>query len=1073
MEELQTMRLFSISIILLLLSGKSVAQKTLTVLDSQKISIELIGPEQGLSQGMINGIVEDQEGFLWVATKDGLNRYDGNRFKVYRNDPDDPHSLSENFITSVYVDSRNLLWIGTNTSGLELFDRVHEQFIHITKDQTNASEGSVQNVSRILEDYAGHIIIHDGTGTELNTISLHKGGNNNSISFSPGPKLQELYPALKKLSLPLNGQNILCITKDGTLWYADHKIVYGFEKSLNNAAYRIDAQNILVHPYNAPYKQTSIDNYQSFQVIYFLDSKNNISKLDVCTKTLTPVYNIASINNKENNSFFFDCDKRIWIKKGDKNHLRINSGKDALDTIIFSTTDKEIWGKLSFEFFCQDRHKNIWCGTYGYGLIKINSRNDLFINVPFKCNDQIIRFYFEGKNALFRSKFKNIDISFINQMNLEKDGLDCRWFPWEFAVDHQKFFWALAVNENETKYYSIKIDPFLLSYEKKPIDFIGGIDYPIIFSDLHGEIWLSYIAYNRITRICQLNQKSGKIKNYYFPIEYIPNEHRFLSDWHVTANNQFWLATKQGLFLFDPKSGNWKKFQNEHNNDASLSSNSILSLCPDPEEPSRYLWVGTEGGGLNRFDLNGEQFKRLSTKDGLPNNVIYGILSDKHNNLWLSTNSGLCFFNPHTLEMQTFTSKDGLPGNEFNRNASIKSDEDILYFGGVNGWVCFNPENYYKNKKQSGVVINKLKILNKEVFYALTDSIKQKDNYQLPAPIEQCTKLVFNYDQRMITFGFTVMDFTNPDGNRYKYKLERFNNDWIDAGTNNEATYTNLSPGNYVFKVLGCNSMNVWSLTPASIDIEILPPWWETWWFQLFIILSVVSGIYLFYQYRLQQALKLQTLRNRIAADLHDEIGSTLSSISLASSVIQKKLDGSTYEVTSLLNRISNNTDNMMEAMSDIVWAVNTRNDRFDNVINRMRAFAIEILEPKNILVHFTISPHVSNLTLNMQQRKNLYLIFKEAINNAAKYSDCKNVWLDIEYHNGRMFLKIRDDGKGFEITRQSDVAFQIQSGNIQNNSFGGNGLHNMERRATELKGKLKIESGAELGTQVSFEFPV
>ncbi len=1056
------MGVFGISIVLLLFSGSLVAQKTLTITDSLELQIELIGPEQGLSQGMINEIVEDQEGFLWIATKDGLNRYDGSRFKVYRNDPDDLHSLSENFITSVYVDSRNQLWIGTNTSGLELFDREHERFIHIRIDQTNDLGYRIQNVQRILEDHSGHIIFYDMTGTKINTISLHKGGKNNSLSFSSGPELQELYPALKKLSLPLSGLNILCITKDGILWYAENKIVYGFEKSLKNATYRIDAMNIFIDPNTPPFSQTYLDNHESPQVLYFMDSKNYIFTLDIFTKTLLPTYVVPSIKISGYNRFFADTDKRIWIKEGARNFLRINSSKSSLDAINFNMINKEILEKLSFENFCQDRHKNIWCGTNGFGLLKINARNDLFINAPFKCNDQKFRFYFEGKKAILLSKFKNLDISFINRMNLEKDGLDCTWAPWTFAVDHQNFFWALASNENGAKYYTIKINPFHLSYEKKPIDYIGDIEDPIIFSDLHGEIWLNYIDYNRrTTRICHLHQKSGKIKNYFFPIEYIHNEHRFLSDWYVTADNQFWLATKQGLFLFDPKKENWKKYQNENNNNASLSSNSILSLCPDPEEPSRYLWVGTEGGGLNRFDIKEERFERFSTKDGLPNNVIYGIQSDKRNNLWISTNSGLCFFNPHTLEMQTFTSKDGLPGNEFNRYQYSKSDEGILYFGGVNGWVCFDPENYYKNKRQSDVVINKLKILNKEVIYGLTDTIKLKDNYHLPAPIERCTKLIFNYDQRMITFGFTTLDFTNPEGNRYKYKMEGFNNDWIDAGTNNEATYTNLSPGNYVFKVLGSNSMNVWSQAPAIIDIEILPPWWKTWWFQLSIILSFVSG------------LKLQTLRNQISADLHDEIGSTLSSISLASSMVLKKIKGKETEVLSLLKIINSNSYNILEAISDIVWAVNARNDRFDNVINRIRSLAFETLEPLNVNIHFNIYSEISQLSLNMQQRKNLYLIVKEAINNVAKYADCKNVWLAFEYQNGRLSVKVKDDGRGFETKcKEHKMSFSDEDENYSN-QFGGNGLYNMQKRANDLNGQIKICSIPDQGTEIELEFKV
>ncbi|MBK8295689.1 MAG: hypothetical protein IPK91_00030 [Saprospiraceae bacterium] len=389
---------------------------------------------------------------------------------------------------------------------------------------------------------------------------------------------------------------------------------------------------------------------------------------------------------------------------------------------------------------------------------------------------------------------------------------------------------------------------------------------------------------------CQ-EQNINNIKFLYFPINQIQGDRNFLCDWKFTKENQFWLATTHGLFHFNPKTETWKKFQAEKNNQSSLASNYVLSLCFDPAEPTRYLWVGTDGGGLHKFDIQSERFTRYSIKDGLPNNVIYGIQSDQHGNLWISTNYGLCHFNPRNLEIQNFTSKDGLPGNEFNRTQYFNSDEGKLIFGGVNGWTSIDPENYYKNKKPSRIVINRIKLLNKEIFYNTGDSSESIETYKLPLPIEHCKRLEFQYNHRMISFGFSVLDLTNPSGNRYKYKMDGFNKDWIDAGTTNEATYTNLSSGQYTFRVLGCNSSNVWSELPASIEIIIHPPWWASWWFRICILITVMGGIYLFYQYRLRQALKIQAIRNHIAADLHDEIGSTLSSISLASSLIQQKLN--------------------------------------------------------------------------------------------------------------------------------------------------------------------------------------
>jgi signal transduction histidine kinase len=235
-------------------------------------------------------------------------------------------------------------------------------------------------------------------------------------------------------------------------------------------------------------------------------------------------------------------------------------------------------------------------------------------------------------------------------------------------------------------------------------------------------------------------------------------------------------------------------------------------------------------------------------------------------------------------------------------------------------------------------------------------------------------------------------------------------------------------------------------------------------WFRIAMALLFAAAVYGLYRYRLAQVMKLQTVRNRIASDLHDEIGSTLSSISLSSTIIQSKLDKPHTEVTKLLQQVSNNTDSMMEALSDIVWAINTRNDRFDNVVNRMRAFAIEILESCNMSIQFDVSEDIMDVHLDMQQRKNLYLIFKEAVNNIAKYSACKNVYINISRQGNKTFvLNIKDDGKGFRIPNLGE----------EQKSLSGNGIRNMNKRADELSGQIIIHSSHGNGTTVNLKFSI
>jgi signal transduction histidine kinase len=308
----------------------------------------------------------------------------------------------------------------------------------------------------------------------------------------------------------------------------------------------------------------------------------------------------------------------------------------------------------------------------------------------------------------------------------------------------------------------------------------------------------------------------------------------------------------------------------------------------------------------------------------------------------------------------------------------------------------------------------------------------------------------------MISFDFVALDFTNPGKNLYQYKLEGFNKGWIDLGTEHSATYTNLDPGTYTLKVKGSNSDGVWNEHGASLQLVILPPWYMTWWFRVVAAIAVIAMLYTFYRYRLQQALKVQVIRNRIAQDLHDEIGSNLSNISIFAEVAEEKSSQS-QSVQALLKKIKDSTQTSQEAMSDIVWMINTGNDRFENIMARMRSLAAELFETRDQRLHMEFDEKLNGVKLGMEERKNFYLIYKETLNNIVKYAGCKQVWIEMKLHDSCINLKVRDDGNGFDAKKDHH----------------GNGLKNMRRRAEMLKGNLFVYSEPGKGTSVELNFPV
>ena len=294
----------------------------------------------------------------------------------------------------------------------------------------------------------------------------------------------------------------------------------------------------------------------------------------------------------------------------------------------------------------------------------------------------------------------------------------------------------------------------------------------------------------------------------------------------------------------DPVLKKVKIYQQDLSDPHSLSRNHIKSLLPDPLFPDRYLWVNTSGGGINRLDLNSEQFIHYDENDGLPNGVIYGALPDKQGHLWLSTNRGLARITldekRELTRLQNFDTNDGLPGDEFNTNAFYKNKDGLLFFGGVDGLVFFHPDSLLEKATEPPLAITKMQVNYK--------TISHKDaNTPLRKSITYTDEIVLDYHQNALALEFSALDFSSPSRHRYSYKLEHFDEDWKDAGSNRRAVYTNLDPGNYVFRLRAANSKGEWGEKEKQLVLSIHYPWWRKWWAYVLYGLAAF-GLYWFFR---------------------------------------------------------------------------------------------------------------------------------------------------------------------------------------------------------------------------------
>jgi Y_Y_Y domain/Histidine kinase/Two component regulator propeller len=486
-----------------------------------------------------------------------------------------------------------------------------------------------------------------------------------------------------------------------------------------------------------------------------------------------------------------------------------------------------------------------------------------------------------------------------------------------------------------------------------------------------------------------------------------------------------------GLYKYSYATGSFKRYTHQLGKVYTLSDNEIRSFCIDN---NGITWIGTNSGGLNRFDEETETFTSFTTNNGLPDNSVYSILKDEKGNLWLGTNNGICRFTIKDKTCRNYTIKDGIQNVEFNTNAACALTSGELVFGGVNGFNIIDPNTLNTYPDVHNIVITQFRVGEKEM------------------PVQESYHL--NYYENNFSFQFALLNFFRNDENNYAYKLEPLDEDWTYSKDRRFTNYSNLAPGKYTFRVKAANHFGEWSNEKAIIII-IKKPWYATWLFRIVSAILLFAIIYALFRYRVNNKMKMQEMRNRIASDLHDEIGSTLSSISLYSEVAHKIVKQKAPEANSMMAHISESTSNMMEALSDIVWTINTRNDKFNNVVNRMRAFAVNMLEAKGCNLQFEAGDELHSLQLNMEQRKNFYLVFKEAINNIAKYAEAKNVTIQLSAKNKMVRMKIVDDGKGFNPSIETP----------------GNGLINMKKRALELKGELQVHAAPQKGTVIELHF--
>jgi streptogramin lyase/two-component sensor histidine kinase len=496
-----------------------------------------------------------------------------------------------------------------------------------------------------------------------------------------------------------------------------------------------------------------------------------------------------------------------------------------------------------------------------------------------------------------------------------------------------------------------------------------------------------------------------------------------------------WVGTEgNGLIrLNDFHTGEYTIFRHLPGDSLSFPSSIIMDITKDA---TGNIWVITGSSGIVKiiFDKNGNPvFETFSGNAGLRHLALYDALADNNNNIWISSSAGLEKFNTTTRTFSHYGFEHGI----FNPQLATGCHQDAdgnFYFSSWFTFIRFHPDSFIRKTTLPLISIRRLYVMNRDSSELLTSK-----HIHIP------------YSKNSISFLLEAINHLNPAGIRYKYKLVGFDNDWIEAGNRNYISYTDLSPGSYTFMFTASNNENEWNPEPVIISFTILTPWYRTWWFIALLILAITAGVFILFRYRLNQKIKIYTVRQRLHRDLHDDVGATLSSVKAYSEILKDNPDNPV-----IAELIKDNAAEMIERLEVIAWATNPVHDNFGSLKNRMIKFITPLCHAKKMSCKVESKDIDDGLDMPGEFRQNIFLVFKEAVNNTIKYADATDCSASMLIENRNFILQISDNGRGSDGTVKGS----------------GTGWKNMQKRAEELKGQLKIASVPEKGTTITFSVP-
>ncbi len=1037
----------------------------------------------GLSQNSVRNIVEDRQGFMWFATEDGLNRYDGYTFKVFSHDPANPGSLSNNDISRLYLDTKGRLWIGTYKGGLNRFDAETERFVVFKHDESNPHSLSDNEVASIFQDSRGTLWV----GTIYGGLNL--------LDESSGQFKHFSHDSDDPYSLSNNTIYAMSEDANGDLWF-------GTRGGLNHFDIR---QQRFSHYKHSPSNPHSLND----DIVYALlrDSKDGLwlgtsEGLNYFDgKVFTSINyqdELSSLSKGSVVGLYEDADGMLWVASNSGGLHRYDPLKQSFVHFTHNKTDPHSLSTNSVRTIYQDSRGLIWIGTYGGGLNQFDSQKQRFGHVkhqpdnPTSLSHNLVWSFLEDSSGTLwvgtdegLTQYSDKVSGFVDFKHQSPNNLN-RGPVSGIQQDDAGNLWFGADGLFRYNPETGDLDHF--KHQPSDLDSLSSDVISMLYIDKKGLLWIG-------TDGGGLNRFNSQQQNF-TRYQHSPADPDSLSDNSIStvfedSQGLLWVGTSDGLNRFDGQG--FVTFKHQAGNEQSLSNSNIFVITQDK---NGMLWVGTSGG-LNKFDPRLQGFSHYSVQDGLANNVVYGIVEGDQGQLWLSTNKGLSMFDPITELFTNFDVNDGLQSNEFSEVAYYKSASGEVFFGGINGFNHFYPENIIDDTQLPEVVLTDFLLNNQTVpvrsMKESADNTTKSPSFTLPKSINELQSLTLGHQHKLISFEFAALHFNNPLKNQYAYQLQGQDPDWIYTSAKKRwATYTNLPAGDYTLRIKASNSGGYWNEQGKSLKITILPPWWQTRWAYGFYVLVLLGVILAFVaahrkqvRYERSVVLKLKQmdkLKDEFMANTSHELRTPLNGIiGLAESL----MDGAAGQLPNKAN------DNLAMVAASGKRLANLINDilDFSKLKDHKLTLQMQSVDLYSLTeVVLTLSrPLLSNKALHLVNdvpksfafvevdENRLLQVLHNLVGNAIKYTDVGHVTVSVTGSDEGLTLSVSDTGIGIEADRLDSIfdAFEQLEGHTERIHSGtGLGL-SLSQQLIELHGsRIEVVSTPGEGSCFSFLLP-